>query len=153
MLPALAQLPQPLALIEVGGSEGLCLLRDLYGYDYGGYRVHAKEVQGDGLVFTCSVNKATPLPEIVWRAGLDLKPLDPTDPSQVGWPESLVWLEQTLRLTNLRAAQKIAGAYPPRNAKGDLLGDGLVPLCREAPEDAMLVAFPYSGLGLCRGSG
>ena len=50
LLPVLAQLPQPLALIEVGASAGLCLLPDLYGYDYEGYRVHAKEVQGDGPV-------------------------------------------------------------------------------------------------------
>ena len=35
LLPLLAQLPQPLALIEVGASAGLCLLPDRYGYDYG----------------------------------------------------------------------------------------------------------------------
>lgn len=34
-LPALAALPQPLALVEVGASAGLCLLPDRYGYDYG----------------------------------------------------------------------------------------------------------------------
>ncbi|WP_366114073.1 DUF2332 family protein [Bradyrhizobium sp.] len=36
--PVLAQLPKPLALIEVGASAGLCLLPDLYGYDYGSRR-------------------------------------------------------------------------------------------------------------------
>jgi hypothetical protein len=35
LLPVLAQLPQPLALIEIDTSAGLCLLPDLYGYDYG----------------------------------------------------------------------------------------------------------------------
>jgi hypothetical protein len=35
LLPVLAQLPQPLALLEVGASAGLCLLPDCYGYDYG----------------------------------------------------------------------------------------------------------------------
>ena len=35
LLPVLAQLRQPLALIEVGASAGLCLLPDHYGYDYG----------------------------------------------------------------------------------------------------------------------
>lgn len=35
LLPILAALPQPLALIEVGASAGLCLLPDRYGYDYG----------------------------------------------------------------------------------------------------------------------
>ena len=39
LLPALAQLPQPLALIEVGASAGLTLLVDRYSYDYAGHRL------------------------------------------------------------------------------------------------------------------
>src|SRR4051812_19160278 len=35
LLPLLAALPQPLALLEVGASGGLCLLPDFYMYDYG----------------------------------------------------------------------------------------------------------------------
>ena len=35
LLPVLAGLPEPLALLEVGASAGLCLLPDFYGYDYG----------------------------------------------------------------------------------------------------------------------
>lgn len=35
LLPVLARLPQPLALIEVGASAGLCLLPDRYAYRYG----------------------------------------------------------------------------------------------------------------------
>src|SRR6266516_5352997 len=37
LLPALAQLPPPLALIEVGASAGLTLLFDRYSYDYAGH--------------------------------------------------------------------------------------------------------------------
>jgi hypothetical protein len=34
LLPLLALLPQPLALLEIGASAGLCLLPDLYSYKY-----------------------------------------------------------------------------------------------------------------------
>jgi hypothetical protein len=34
-LLVLARLPQPLALLEVGATAGLCLLPDFYAYDYG----------------------------------------------------------------------------------------------------------------------
>src|SRR5690349_2503776 len=37
LLPLLARLPQPLALLEVGASAGLCLYPDRYGYDYEGH--------------------------------------------------------------------------------------------------------------------
>src|SRR3984885_2429746 len=39
LLPVLAGLPQPIALIDVGASAGLTLLFDRYSYDYGGYRL------------------------------------------------------------------------------------------------------------------
>ncbi len=34
-MPVLAQLPPPLALLEVGAAAGLCLLPDLYSYGWG----------------------------------------------------------------------------------------------------------------------
>jgi hypothetical protein len=145
LLPALARLPQPLALVEVGTAAGLCLLPDFYGYDYGGRRLGPSHA-GEGYpVFRCSANEATPLPSamprIVWRAGLDLNPLDAADPSQAAWLEILVWPGQGERLANLRTALTIAANERPRVVKGDLLGDDLARLCREAPTDATLVVF------------
>ena len=43
LLPALAQLPPPLALIEVGASAGLTLLIDRYSYDYAGHRISGQD--------------------------------------------------------------------------------------------------------------
>ena len=145
LLPVLARLPQPLALLEVGASAGLCLLPDLYGYDYGGRLLHPEKAAQSHPVFSCSASKATPLPravpQVVWRAGLDLNPLDAADPSQAAWLETLVWPEQTDRLANLRAALRMAASHRPRIVKGDLLGGGLARLCSEAPRDATLVVF------------
>jgi Uncharacterized protein conserved in bacteria (DUF2332) len=58
LLPILCQLPQPLALLEVGAAAGLCLLIDRYGYEYAGQRVG-----GDGLVFECVPHGRVPTPD------------------------------------------------------------------------------------------
>ena len=51
LLPVLAALPQPLALLEVGASAGLCLYPDRYAYRYGDRRTRRRRagprVRGD----------------------------------------------------------------------------------------------------------
>jgi len=110
LLPVLARLPQPLALIEVGASAGLCLLPDFYGYDYGGQLLYPHGAARQHPVFPCAVDAKTPIPaampQIAWRAGLDLNPLDVSDPEQAAWLRTLVWPEQTDRLARLCAAMK-----------------------------------------------
>jgi hypothetical protein len=143
LLPVLARLPQPLALLEVGTSAGLCLLPDRYGYDYGATTLNPA---GQGHpVLPCAADAATPLPSamprIAWRAGIDLNPIDAADPEQAAWLETLVWPEQADRLALLRAALAIAAVQRPRIVQGDLLGDVLPRLCAEAPRDATLVVF------------
>ncbi|MBW3569530.1 MAG: DUF2332 domain-containing protein [Gemmatimonadetes bacterium] len=145
LLPVLARLPQPLALLEVGASAGLCLLPDLYAYDYG--RVCLRPDNDDGYdapVFPCRANERTPIPErmprIVWRAGIDLNPLDVADPEEAAWLQTLVWPGQEARAQRLRAAMEISRAHPPRVVKGDLV-HGLRALAATAPADATLVVF------------
>ncbi len=155
LLPVLASLPQPLALLEVGTSAGLCLLPDRYGYDYGGGRrlgAPARDGNG-GPVFHCEVGEATPvpatLPEVVWRAGLDLAPIDVTDEESVAWLESLVWPGERDRIGPLRAAVAVARADPPRVIEGDLRTD-LAALADQAPADATLVVLHTAVLGYVR---
>jgi len=142
LLPVLARLASPLALIEVGASAGLCLLPDQYGYDYGSHRLPAPSAAAP--VLPCRASAMTPLPQalphVVWRAGLDLDPVDLSDASQRAWLETLVWPEQQDRLQRLRAAMAVALADPPRLVRGDLLTD-LPGLARQAPADATLVVF------------
>ena len=144
LLPVLANLPQPLALLEVGASAGLCLQPDRYAYDYGDGRVLRPLAQENAPVLPCAVNEYTPipprLPDVVWRAGLDLSPIDVNDREQCAWLEALVWPEQRDRLARLRAAITIAQKNPPRLAQGNLLED-LAPLAAQAPKDATLVIF------------
>lgn len=145
LLPVLARLPQPLALIEVGASAGLCLLPDFYGYDFGPHAIRPEVGDGDFPVFSCAASPETPLPttmpHIVWRAGLDLNPLNAADPDQSSWLETLVWPEQTGRLAGLRGALQVAAAQKPRLVEGSLTGNALASLCRETPPNATLVVF------------
>jgi hypothetical protein len=78
------------------------------------------------------------LPEIGWRAGIDLNPLDVTNPHDVTWLETLIWPEQHERLDRIRAAMQIARADPPRVVRGDAV-DGLPALVAEAPAGMPLV--------------
>lgn len=143
LLPVLARLPQPLALLEVGASAGLCLLPDRYAYDYGSVRLEPRD-GGSPPVFPCRASDATPLPDalpqIVWRAGMDLNPLDPADPEEAAWLETLVWPGQEARAERLGAALRIARGDPPRVVTGDLVRD-LPALAAQAPRDATLVIF------------
>jgi len=141
LLPMLARLPPPLALIEVGASAGLCLLPDRYGYDYGrGWIGGSPGVP----VFTCRAASSVPLPDavprIAWRAGLDLDPIDLRDDEQVAWLETLVWPDQPDRLERLRAAIAVARRDPPQVLAGDLLRD-LPALAAQRPADTTLVIF------------
>jgi len=80
------------------------------------------------------------LPEVVWRAGIDLNPLDVRNPDDVAWLEALVWPEQEFRLERLRQAIAIAREHPPLLVSGDL-NEQLAGLAARAPEDAALVVF------------
>ena len=143
LLPVLAALPQPLALLEVGASAGLCLYPDRYAYRYSG--------AGDGALLGSSpvvldcvlsgpVRVPATVPQVVWRAGLDLNPLDVRAEDDRRWLESLVWPEQRSRFATLHAALDVVAADPPRIVAGDLTRDTAA-LAAQAPRSATLVVF------------
>lgn len=143
LLPVLAALPQPLALLEVGASAGLTLLPDRYGYDYAGQATLAAPDPG-APVLRCQPHGPVPLPDrlprVVWRAGLDLHPLDVTDDDDVAWLRCLVWPGEPDRAERLDAAVAVARRDPPRIVRGDLVED-LAALAAQAPARATLVVF------------
>lgn len=123
LLPALAGLDGPLALIEVGASAGLCLTPDHYGYDFGRHRIEPPEPSRRiAPILKCTASGTTPLPErlphVVWRAGLDLAPLSVDRPDDVAWLRCLVWPGQQARLARLEAAIAVARTVRPRVEPG-----------------------------------
>jgi hypothetical protein len=145
LLPLLATLPQPLALLEVGASAGLCLIPDRYAYDYQGHHVApSRPTSTPAPTFACRASPSTPLParnvDVAWRAGLDLEPLDVHNDEHTAWLEALVWPGEGDRLTLLRAAIDAARHDPPPLTRGDLLHD-LPALAAQAPGDATLVVL------------
>jgi len=144
--PLLAALPQPLALLEVGASAGLCLLPDRYAYEYNGVPAGAAE---SPLLIPCRVEGAWAHPtaavEVAWRAGIDLNPLSVTDPDDRRWLETLIWPGQDERLRRLDRALAVAQQDPPRVVRGDL-NERLADVAAEAPEHATLVVFHTSVL-------
>ncbi|MQA94502.1 MAG: DUF2332 family protein [Streptosporangiales bacterium] len=141
LLPLLATLPEPLALIEVGASAGLCLYPDRYAYSYDG----RPPIGPDGaVVLGCATTGPVPLPArppaVAWRAGIDLNPLDVRDPDAVRWLDSLIWPEHEHRRERLRAAVRIAAADPPHLVRGDL-NRALADLVARVPDGATPVIF------------
>ena len=141
LLPVLASLRPPLALLEVGASAGLCLLPDRYGYDYGSRQISG---QAGAPVLSCRCLGPVPLPsrpvDVVWRAGIDINPLDVTDPDDVRWLSCLVWPGEGDRAQRLAAAIDLARRDPPRLIRGDL-AERLAETAAGAPRDATLVVF------------
>lgn len=146
LLPALTRLEGPLSLIEVGASAGLCLYPDHYSYAYS-RRGQITELHPPGgrspVVIPCEVGEGaipTRVPQVAWRAGLDLNPLDVTNPDELGWLESLVWPEHAERRERLRLAAQIVAQDPPVLVRASLM-DGLESLISQAPADTHVVVF------------
>lgn len=142
LLPLLARVEGPLALIEVGASAGLCLYPDRYriGYDGG------PPVGPDGAPVHVEVRTygAVPLPsrplEVAWRAGIDLNPLDVTDADDVRWLTACIWPEHEQRRQRLQAAIDVVRGEPPLLVRGDLV-EAIGDLLADVPPGATPVVF------------
>ncbi|MCW2700017.1 MAG: uncharacterized protein JWQ45_1552 [Blastococcus sp.] len=123
LLPALATIGGPLALVEVGTSAGLCLYPDRYSYEFDGRPVGSR----GPVHLRCATSGPVPvpaaLPDVVARIGIDLDPLDVTDAGDMRWLRALVWPgpAEAARLQRLDAAAAIAAQDPPTLLAGDLL--------------------------------
>ena len=145
LLPVLSEIDGPIALLEIGVSGGLCLYPDRYSFRYssqGEERAAVDPVDGPStVVLSSEVRGAMPpvrSPQIVWRAGIDLAPLDARIARDRDWLTGLVWPGETGRAERISAALDVVAADPPLLVAGDAL-DGIDALAALAPRGATLV--------------
>ena len=130
LAPLLASLPQPIALLELGTSGGLCLLADRYRYAYSGAvetTIAPAAARPDAPTLPCVTD--APLPAdpaglvIAARHGLDRNPLDIADPDVRRWLRALVWPGEQDREDRLAAALDAAAPDPAPTTRADLAED------------------------------
>jgi hypothetical protein len=112
----------PVHLIEVGASAGALLRFDHYGYELGGrtFGERASPVQISSEWRSVDpVPDLDALPPIASATGIDLNPLDATNPADRRWLEALIWPENRSEADLLHAALAIVAADPPPILAGD----------------------------------
>lgn len=125
---------EPLALLEVGASAGLCLFPDRWDYTWRTPEGVVRTDRGAPGRLDCVVTGAAPpaavwpsrpdaVVPVAWRGGLDLAPVDVTDEDQVAWLRTLVWPEHHDRRERLDTAVGLARAEPPDVRRGDVVAD------------------------------
>jgi hypothetical protein len=142
LLPALSGIAGPLALLEVGASAGLCLYPDRYSYRYRGGPDLDPDDGVSSVVLESAVTGDPPLrmPEVVWRAGVDLAPLDAADADDRRFLTSLVWPGEHGREARIGAALDIVAADPPLLVRADATQSRVIErLAARAPAEATLV--------------
>lgn len=141
LVPVLALVEGPLSLLEVGASAGLCLYPDRYDYSW---PPAGALVGSGGPTLTAQASGVMPVParhpEVAWRGGVDLNPLDVHDEDAMAWLATLVWPEQETRRERLRTAVAVARREPLEIVRGDLF-DALPGLLGQAAEHGTPVVF------------
>lgn len=139
-----AEAGEPLGLIEIGPSAGLNMIWDKYAvcYDSGSQSLDIGPADSK-LVIDCELrgDKRPPFgqtPAVASRVGLEINPVDLSDPEQRDWLRALVWPDNVGRFTRLEAALEIFMKEQPEIRFGDALSllpetiDGIpenIPVC------------------------
>ena len=108
-----------LAHIDVGTSAGLTTLIPHFAYRY-----DDGPVIGSGTpLLECSTrgrgNVPMSVPDIVTSRGIDVAPLDVTDPDDARWLQACCWPDQSDRFERLSEAIAVARVHPPEIVVGD----------------------------------
>jgi len=148
LMPAIATASagRPIALVELGAAAGLNLRFDRYRYRYAGVGAGDTGDQRSPLLLRTtprgSLMPPIPqkVPDVRWRRGIDLHPIDAADPDGVRWAAALLWPNQVERLERLRTAMGIARAVPVDIVEGDAVTLAAVNAA-DAPGDLHLIVM------------
>ena len=138
----------PLAIVEIGTSAGLTQNLDRYGYQYVADDATVELAPTSPVQLTSSIGARVPalarsIPDIAWRAGLDLNPVDINDDDQVRWLRALLWPDRADRHLRLEAAVALARQYPPTVVAGDAIDDVAGLVAAAPPDTAVVVQHSY----------
>lgn len=110
---------RPIELLEIGSSAGLNLLIDRFAFDLGGVRVGPQK----STISIAPEWRGPPpdpaSPRFVSIRGVDVSPIDATDPAQAARLRSYVWAEKPERLARIDAAITMLRERPVRLEAGD----------------------------------
>jgi len=110
---------QPIELLEIGSSAGLNLLIDRFAFDLGGVGVGP---EGSPIRIAPDWRGPAPQPaqpRFASIRGVDIAPIDATDPAQAERLRSYVWAEKPERLARTDAAIAMLRERPVQLDKGD----------------------------------
>ena len=96
-------------------ARGCACIPDRYSYRYrGGASTSTRPTASRRWCWTCEVTGDPPLrmPEVVWRAGIDLAPLDAADPADRRFLTTLVWPGEAGRASADRGGARHRGGRP-----------------------------------------
>jgi hypothetical protein len=131
----------PVTFLEIGPSAGIQLRFECWAVHTAGLRFGPPDAPVT-LSPEWRSDAAPPdlddIPPVRDRLGVDLDPVDATDPEQRLWLQALVWPEHRDRFAELAAALDAVAADPPAILQGDAIE--LLPRLR-LPDDIPLVVF------------
>jgi hypothetical protein len=122
LIAVAARFDQPMELLELGSSAGLNLNLDKFAYDLGGVKSGDPESPVQLKPEWTGPSPPATNPIIAARRGVDLMPVDVTDPSSAERLIAYIWAGQTERLARTANAIAIAQAHPPVIDRADIVG-------------------------------
>jgi hypothetical protein len=128
-------------LIDVGSAAGLNLQVDRVGITYSNGQSlgdPSSPVQVSSSIVGGRPLPTGAMPEVVTRVGVDLDPVDVTDPGDARWLRACVWPDQPERVVRLDAELALAATAPPLLLRGDAV-DVLPDAVDRVPADALPV--------------